>query len=108
MASEVCEWLTLRKALEAPAKTIAQNAGFDGSVVVNKIRNGKGAHGFNADTGEYTDLVKAGVIDPAKVTKNALQNAASVATLCCASPTFSVMRWRSDGTFTPSFSVTQT
>src|SRR5256885_3345489 len=71
----------VRKALEAPAKTIAQNAGFDGAVVVNKIRNGKGAFGFNGETGEYTDLVKAGVIDPAKVTKNALPNAASVAAL---------------------------
>ena len=71
----------VRKALEAPAKTIAENAGFDGAVTANKIRNGKGAFGFNAETGEYTDLIKAGVIDPAKVTKCALQNAASVATL---------------------------
>ena len=71
----------IRKALEAPAKTIATNCGIDGAVCVNKIRNGKGAFGYNGETGNYEDLVKAGVIDPAKVTKSALQHAASVATL---------------------------
>ncbi|MFH0938521.1 MAG: chaperonin GroEL [Planctomycetota bacterium] len=71
----------VRKALEMPARTIAINAGVDGSIVSNKIKNGKGGFGFNAETGQYEDLVKAGVIDPAKVVKHALQNASSVATL---------------------------
>ncbi|MCZ7645477.1 MAG: chaperonin GroEL [Planctomycetota bacterium] len=71
----------LRAALEAPAKHIATNAGLRGAVVVNKIKEGKGAYGYNADRGEYEDLVKAGVIDPAKVTISALQNASSVAGL---------------------------
>ncbi len=71
----------IRKALEAPAKTIAINCGRDGAVTVNKIRQGSGPFGFNGETGNFEDLVKAGVIDPAKVTKSALQNAASVATL---------------------------
>ena len=71
----------LRRALEMPAKTIAENAGMDGAIAVNKIKTGKGGFGLNAETGEYTDLVKAGVIDPAKVVRSALQNAASVACL---------------------------
>jgi chaperonin GroEL len=71
----------VRKALSAPAKLIADNAGFEGAVVVERIRSEKGAMGFNAATGEYGDLMKAGVIDPAKVTRSALQNAASIAAL---------------------------
>jgi chaperonin GroEL len=62
-------------------RQIASNAGVDGSIVVEKVRNGKGAFGFNAATEEYEDLVKAGVIDPTKVVRAALQNAASVASL---------------------------
>ena len=58
-----------------------RNAGVDGSIVVEKVKNGKGAFGFNAATEEYEDLVKAGVIDPTKVVRTALQNAASVAAL---------------------------
>ena len=58
-----------------------RNAGVDGSIVVDKVKNGKGAFGFNAATEEYEDLVKAGVIDPTKVVRAALQNAASVASL---------------------------
>jgi chaperonin GroEL len=62
-------------------RQIAINAGFEGSVVVEKVRAGKDSFGFNAATGEYEDLVKAGVIDPKKVARTALQNAASVASL---------------------------
>ncbi|RLB85374.1 MAG: molecular chaperone GroEL, partial [Deltaproteobacteria bacterium] len=68
-------------ALEEPVRQIANNAGFEGSVVVQKVKDGKGAFGFNAERGEYEDLIKAGVIDPTKVTRYALQNAASVAGL---------------------------
>ena len=71
----------LRRAIEEPLRQIAQNAGVDGAVVVEKVKNGKGAFGFNAATEEYEDLVKAGVIDPTKVVRTALQNAASVASL---------------------------
>ncbi|MGA0205626.1 MAG: chaperonin GroEL [Ilumatobacteraceae bacterium] len=69
------------KSLESPLKQIAENAGLEGGVVVEKVRNLKGAEGLNAATGEYTDLVKLGVIDAAKVTRSALQNAASIAAL---------------------------
>ncbi len=68
-------------ALEAPIKQIAQNAGFEGGVVVEKVRSLEGSKGLNAATGEYEDLMAAGVIDPAKVTRSALQNAASIAAL---------------------------
>jgi chaperonin GroEL len=71
----------VRKALEDPARWIATNAGWEGSVVVDKIRNNKGAFGFNAATEEFEDLMKAGIIDPTKVVRSALQNAASVASL---------------------------
>jgi chaperonin GroEL len=67
------------RALEEPLRQIAENAGFEGSVVVNEVRQSDGSHGFNAATGEYGDLVAAGVIDPAMVTRSALQNAASIA-----------------------------
>src|SRR4029079_16837925 len=69
------------RALEEPIKQIAVNAGMEGGVIVEKVKNLKGAHGLNAATGEYEDLVKAGVIDAAKVTRSALQNAASIAAL---------------------------
>ena len=69
------------KALEAPLKQIAVNAGMEGGVVVERVRGLSGAEGLNAATGEYTDLVKLGVIDAAKVTRSALQNAASIAAL---------------------------
>jgi len=71
----------VRRALEEPARQIAVNAGHEGSLVVRDVLARKGNVGLNAATGEYEDLVKAGVIDPAKVTKNALQNAASIAGL---------------------------
>jgi chaperonin GroEL len=72
----------VKRALEEPMRQIAHNAGHEGAVVVGRIRESKDDNlGFNADSGEYTDLVKAGIIDPAKVTRLALQNAASIAAL---------------------------
>ena len=71
----------IRRAIEEPLRQIAHNAGFEGSIVVEKVRQGKDGFGFNAATGEYEDLIKSGVIDPKKVTRTALQNAASVAAL---------------------------
>jgi chaperonin GroEL len=71
----------LRKAVEEPLRQIVGNAGTDASVVLNAVVNGKGNYGFNAATGEYGDMVKSGIIDPTKVTRLALQNAASVAGL---------------------------
>src|SRR2546423_1825237 len=74
-------WRIVARSLEEPLKQIAVNAGFEGGVIVEKVKNLKGANGLNAATGEYEDLVKAGVIDAAKVTRSALQNAASIAAL---------------------------
>ncbi|MBI1755006.1 chaperonin GroEL [Candidatus Azambacteria bacterium] len=71
----------LRRALEDPLRQIAENAGVDGAVAVFEVKKGKGAFGFNAMTGVYEDLVRAGVVDPTKVTRSALQNAASIAGL---------------------------
>ena len=73
--------LIVHRAAEEPLRMIAGNAGFEGSVVVEKVRGGKGAFGFNAASGKYEDLFESGVIDPKKVTRVALQNAASVASL---------------------------
>src|SRR5579862_511895 len=71
----------IKKAIEYPAWWIAYNAGWEGSVVVDKIKNNKGPFGFNAASEEFEDLMKAGIIDPTKVVRSALQNAASVASL---------------------------
>jgi chaperonin GroEL len=71
----------VRRALEEPLRQIAANGGLEGSVVVDKVRKGTGSFGFNAAKGEYEDLVESGVIDPTKVVRAALQNAASVASL---------------------------
>jgi len=71
----------IRRAVEAPLRRIAENAGIEGSIVVEKVKTLKGAQGFNAATEEYEDLLKAGVLDPTKVVRTALQNAASVASL---------------------------
>jgi len=71
----------IKKALEEPIKMIAFNAGFEGSIIVEKVKDKKGAFGFNALTDKYEDLIAAGVIDPMKVTRFALQNAASVSSL---------------------------
>jgi chaperonin GroEL len=72
---------TVWEALDAPARNIADNAGMEGALVVQRVESEKGAMGLNAATGEYIDLVKAGIIDPAKVTRAALQNAGSIAAL---------------------------
>src|SRR3989339_245897 len=71
----------VRKALEEPLKQIATNAGWEGSVVVEQVKKEKSGIGFNAQTFEYTDMFKAGIVDPVKVTRSALQNAASIAAL---------------------------
>jgi chaperonin GroEL len=71
----------VRKAMEEPLRQIAVNAGFEGGVVVERVRAAEGSTGFNAATGEYGDLTADGVIDPAKVTRSTLQNAASIAAL---------------------------
>ena len=71
----------IRRALEEPIRQIANNAGFEGSVVAEHVKNEKGAMGFNAESGQYEDLMEAGVIDPTKVARYAIQNAASVASL---------------------------
>jgi chaperonin GroEL len=71
----------VKRAIEEPLRWIANNAGAEGSIVLDKVKNGKGAFGFNAATEEYEDLIKAGIIDPTKVVRTALQNAASVAGL---------------------------
>jgi chaperonin GroEL len=73
--------MIIKRALEAPLRQISQNAGYDGAVVVENVREKGGSYGFNALSGEYTDMFKAGVIDPAKVVRSALQNAASIAGL---------------------------
>jgi chaperonin GroEL len=71
----------VRLATEAPLKQIAINAGHEGGVVAEKVRGLKLGHGLNAATGEYVDMIDAGILDPAKVTRSALQNAASIAAL---------------------------
>ncbi|MCX7091391.1 MAG: chaperonin GroEL [Legionellales bacterium] len=71
----------LRRAIESPMRQIVDNAGFEASVVVNRVVENKGNYGFNAATGEYGDMVEMGILDPTKVTRTALQNAASVASL---------------------------
>jgi chaperonin GroEL len=71
----------IKRAIEEPIRQIVINAGEEGSVIVNKVKENKGAYGYNAGTEVYEDLVKAGVIDPTKVTRVALENAASVAAL---------------------------
>ncbi|GMA57713.1 hypothetical protein GCM10025858_22160 [Alicyclobacillus sacchari] len=69
----------VRKALEAPVRQIAENAGVEGSIIVDRLKKEAVGFGYNAATDEWTDMLKAGIVDPAKVTRSALQNAASVA-----------------------------
>jgi len=69
------------RAMTEPLRQIVINAGEEGSVVLNKVAEGKGSYGYNAATGEYTDMIKAGILDPTKVVRSALQNAASIAGL---------------------------
>jgi chaperonin GroEL len=71
----------LKRAIEEPVRQIAQNAGIDGAVVVQKIKEGKGNFGFNAAKMVYEDLIQAGVVDPTKVTRTALENAVSAASM---------------------------
>jgi chaperonin GroEL len=71
----------VKRAVEFPTRELANNAGLEGSVVVEEVKKRKGNEGFDVATGEYTDLVKAGIVDPKKVTRTALQNAASIAGL---------------------------
>ena len=71
----------VKRAMEEPLRQIAVNAGMEGGVVVEQVRNMEDSMGFNAATGEFTDMFKSGVIDPAKVTRSTLQNAASIAAL---------------------------
>jgi chaperonin GroEL len=71
----------IRRAIEQPLRTLVENAGGEPSVVVNEVKSRKGNEGYNVATGEYVDLVKAGVVDPTKVTRSALQNAASISGL---------------------------
>src|SRR5262249_41125730 len=71
----------IRRALEEPIRQIVQNAGMEGSIVVNKVKEGKDDFGYNAQTDQYGNLLAQGVIDPVKVVRTALQNAASVASL---------------------------
>ncbi len=80
----------VRRALEEPLRQIAENAGFEGSVVVNKVKSLAKGQGFNAATEEYGDMIAAGVIDPVKVTRSALQNAASIASLILTTETLVV------------------
>ena len=71
----------VRRAIEAPLRQLCENAGVEGSLVVQEVLNHSGAYGYNVATNSYEDLLKAGVVDPTKVTRTALQNAASVAGL---------------------------
>ncbi|MCL4685426.1 chaperonin GroEL [Myxococcota bacterium] len=87
----------IRRAVEEPLRMISQNAGVEGSIVIERVRSGKGSFGFNAATEEYEDLVKAGVIDPTKVVRTALQNAASVASLLLTTEVMIAERPREEG-----------
>ena len=80
----------VKRALEAPIRTIAGNAGLEGSVIVDKVRNSKEGFGLNAVNGEIVDMVKAGIVDPAKVTRSTIQNAASIAGLVLTTETLVV------------------
>ncbi len=80
----------IRRAIEEPLRQIVANAGGEGSIVVHKVKEGSGTFGYNAATGEYGDLVAQGVIDPVKVVRSALQNAASVAGLLLTTETIIV------------------
>ncbi len=87
----------IRRALEEPLRQMTENAGVEGAVVVDKVKGGKGGYGYNVATGEYEDLVRAGVIDPTKVVRVALQNAASVASLMLATEAVIAERPKRDG-----------
>ncbi len=71
----------VERAVEEPLRQLAANGGYEGSVVVQRVKESSGNEGFNVATGEYVDMLKAGILDPAKVTRSALQNASSIASL---------------------------
>ena len=71
----------LARSIEEPLRNIVENAGEDAAVILNQVKTGKGAYGYNAATGEFGDMLEAGILDPTKVTRLALQNAASIASL---------------------------
>jgi len=71
----------VRRAISEPARVIAENAGYEGGVIIERIRTEGGATGFDAAKGQWVDMMKTGIVDPAKVTRSALQNAASIAAL---------------------------
>jgi chaperonin GroEL len=71
----------VQRALEEPLRWIANNAGVEGAIVVQRVKEGEGAFGLNAETGAYEDLMKAGIVDPTKVVRTALENAASISAL---------------------------
>jgi chaperonin GroEL len=73
--------MIIKRALEEPVRQIAENAGYEGSVVVARVKDSKTGVGFNAMTEEYTEMIGAGIVDPAKVTRSALQNAASASAM---------------------------
>ena len=89
-ADEATGVAIVKRALEAPIRTIAGNAGLEGSVIVEKVRSAKDGQGLNAVTGEIVDMVKAGIVDPAKVTRSTIQNAASIAGLVLTTETLVV------------------
>ena len=89
-------------AVEAPLKQIAINAGLEGGVIVEKVRHLEPGHGLNAATGEYVDMIKSGIIDPAKVTRSALQNAASIAALFITTEAVITDKPEPKGAMTPS------
>src|SRR6185503_6377245 len=78
---ELIGYSIIRRALEEPLRQIAENAGFEGSVEVNRVRNASPPQGFDAMSGELVDMFKAGIVEPFKVTRSALQNAASIGAL---------------------------
>ena len=86
----------IRKALEAPLRQIAENSGVEGSVVIQQVKAGKGTYGYNAATGEYGDMLKMGIVDPVKVSRSALQNAASIASLMLTTETIIADKPESD------------
>ncbi len=87
---ELTGLLIVRRALEEPIRQIAKNAGYEGSVIVEKVRESKENFGLNALNGEIVDLLKAGIVDPAKVTRSTIQNAASIAGLILTTETLVV------------------
>ncbi|MBI4093076.1 MAG: chaperonin GroEL, partial [Candidatus Kerfeldbacteria bacterium] len=80
-SEEIVAISILKRALESPTKQIAVNAGREGSVIVEEVKKLKGSHGYNAETGKFEDLIAAGIVDPTKVTRSALQNAVSIAAM---------------------------